>query len=171
MLKGNAGAISLQTPVELTAQARAGIGPSQSDRGPCIAGHTSHPEEEPNPLVRTQRAVAQFTRRVHIMAVGVKSGCRHGRLAVNRPIGQVTEGPGGVALRNSEKTLSFEILEKEGHRYKVKSTGEMLGFYHDWRKNDDAWSKILPLLEEEIKQNWGYGKITDNEVPSEVEED
>lgn len=65
--------------------------------------------------------------------------------------------------------LGFGIIEKEGHRYKLKDSGEMLGFYHDWRKDDKTWSKILPLLENKIKENWCYGKAVEEEIPDEVE--
>ena len=67
--------------------------------------------------------------------------------------------------------MGFEVLEKEGHRYKIKSTGEMLGFYSDWRKSDEAWIKILPLLEEKIKINWSYSKPSDEDIPDEDDEE
>lgn len=62
------------------------------------------------------------------------------------------------------------IIEKDGHRYRLKSTSEQLGFYKDWRNNDEVWAKILPELEEKIKLNWAYSSpVEDEELPSEDE--
>jgi recombination protein RecA len=48
-----------------------------------------------------------------------------------------------------EMTEGYGILEKSGHRYVF--AGENIGFYKEWKDNEEVWEKILPKLEEKLK--------------------
>lgn len=63
----------------------------------------------------------------------------------------------------------FGVLTKDGHAY-VLNGNERLGNYPKWRKDDAVWDRILPQLEQKIKDGWAYGKIVDEEIPDESEE-
>jgi len=43
----------------------------------------------------------------------------------------------------------YGVLEKAGHRYVFN--GETLGFFKDWKDNEDVWLKILPELEKKLQ--------------------
>jgi hypothetical protein len=64
----------------------------------------------------------------------------------------------------------FGVLAKDGHSYKLAKTDENIGKYPSWRKDDSVWNKILPELEQKIKENWAYGKAAQEEIPDESEE-
>jgi RecA/RadA recombinase len=50
-----------------------------------------------------------------------------------------------------EMAEGYGIIHKQGHRYAVGE--EVLGFYKEWKDDDSIWeSKILPLLEDKLKQ-------------------
>lgn len=48
-----------------------------------------------------------------------------------------------------EMAEGYGVLTKQGHRYVVGE--EVLGFYKDFKDDDAAWAKILPLLEEKLQ--------------------
>lgn len=48
-----------------------------------------------------------------------------------------------------EMAEGYGVLEKNGHRYVFN--GENIGFYKDWKDNEETWEKILPKLEEKLK--------------------
>lgn len=48
-----------------------------------------------------------------------------------------------------EMAEAYGILEKQGHRYVLN--GENIGFYKEFRDNDDIWSKIIPSLDKELQ--------------------
>jgi RecA/RadA recombinase len=54
-------------------------------------------------------------------------------------------------LEMSEK---LGVLEKQGHRHAFN--GEVLGFYKEWRDNEDIWNKILPKLEEIVQKEFKF---------------
>ena len=64
--------------------------------------------------------------------------------------------------------VGFGAVVQTGSTYELPD-GTKLGYYSKWRKNEDVWSKILPVLEEKIKTGWAYGKSTGEEedVPDE----
>jgi len=49
-----------------------------------------------------------------------------------------------------EMAEGYGVVVKQGHRYAVGS--DVLGFYKDWKDDDSAWEKILPLLEVKLKE-------------------
>jgi recombination protein RecA len=49
-----------------------------------------------------------------------------------------------------EMAEGYNIIEKNGHRYVFN--GETLGFYKDWKDDETAWAKILPVLEDKLKR-------------------
>jgi len=48
-----------------------------------------------------------------------------------------------------EMAEGYGVLTKSGHRYVLGE--ETLGFYKDWKDDENTWNKILPLLEEKLK--------------------
>ena len=48
-----------------------------------------------------------------------------------------------------EMAEGYGVLEKAGHRYVFN--GETLGFFKDWKDNEDVWLKILPELEKKLQ--------------------
>lgn len=55
-----------------------------------------------------------------------------------------------------EMAEGYGVLTKQGHRYVVGE--EVLGFYKDWKDNDEAWAKVLPLLEEKLQTELKFKK-------------
>lgn len=49
-----------------------------------------------------------------------------------------------------EMAEGYGIVHKQGHRYALGE--EVLGFYKDWREDSAIWDKILPKLEEKLKE-------------------
>lgn len=60
----------------------------------------------------------------------------------------------------------FGVVTASGPSYTLYD-GTKLGYYSKWRKDEEVWSKILPMLENKIKEKWAYGKATDEEIPDE----
>jgi RecA/RadA recombinase len=48
-----------------------------------------------------------------------------------------------------EMAEGYNVISKQGHRYVLGE--EILGFYKDWRDDNNVWNKILPKLEETLK--------------------
>ena len=48
-----------------------------------------------------------------------------------------------------EMAEGYGVVEKAGHRYVFN--GETLGFFKDFKDNEEVWNKILPVLEEKLK--------------------
>jgi RecA/RadA recombinase len=48
-----------------------------------------------------------------------------------------------------EMCEGYGVLEKVGHRHSFN--GEILGFFKDWKDDEEVWNKILPSLEEKLK--------------------
>jgi len=55
-----------------------------------------------------------------------------------------------------EMAEGYGVITKQGHRYVVGE--EALGFYKDWKDDDTAWAKILPLLEEKLQTELKFKK-------------
>jgi RecA/RadA recombinase len=55
-----------------------------------------------------------------------------------------------------EMAEGYGVIHKQGHRYAIGE--EVLGFYKDWKDNDEAWSKILPKLEEKLQTELKFKK-------------
>jgi recombination protein RecA len=53
-----------------------------------------------------------------------------------------------------EMAENYGILEKQGHRYVLN--GEMLGFFKDFKDDTGIWDRILPSLEEKLKQELSF---------------
>jgi recombination protein RecA len=72
-----------------------------------------------------------------------------------------------------EMAEGYGVLEKNGHRHSFN--GESLGFFKDWKDNDDVWAKILPALEEKLRVNLSFKNEADidndeDSVDNEVDE-
>lgn len=55
-----------------------------------------------------------------------------------------------------EMAEGYSVIHKQGHRYALGE--EVLGFYKDWKDNDEVWSKILPKLEEKLQTELKFKK-------------
>jgi RecA/RadA recombinase len=55
-----------------------------------------------------------------------------------------------------EMAEGYGVLEKQGHRHALN--GDVLGFYKDWRNDNNVWDKILPLLDEKLKSELKFKK-------------
>ena len=55
-----------------------------------------------------------------------------------------------------EMAEGYGVLEKQGHRHVLN--GDVLGFYKDWRNENSIWDKILPLLDEKLKNELKFKK-------------
>lgn len=55
-----------------------------------------------------------------------------------------------------EMAEGYGVIHKQGHRYAIGE--EVLGFYKDWKDNDEVWSKILPKLEEKLQTELKFKK-------------
>lgn len=55
-----------------------------------------------------------------------------------------------------EMAEAYGILEKSGHRYVLN--GENIGFYKEFRDNDEVWSKIIPSLDKELQVKLAFNK-------------
>lgn len=55
-----------------------------------------------------------------------------------------------------EMAEGYGVLTKQGHRHVLGE--EVLGFYKDWKDNEEVWSKILPKLEEKLKTELKFNK-------------
>jgi RecA/RadA recombinase len=53
-----------------------------------------------------------------------------------------------------EMAEGYGVLEKAGHRYVLN--GETLGFFKDWKDNEEVWSKILPGLEQKLQEGLAF---------------
>jgi RecA/RadA recombinase len=55
-----------------------------------------------------------------------------------------------------EMAEGYGVIQKQGHRHAIGE--EILGFYKDWKDNDDIWSKILPKLEDKLQTELKFKK-------------
>jgi RecA/RadA recombinase len=64
---------------------------------------------------------------------------------------------------------AYGVLEKQGHRYAFN--GESLGFYKDFRDNNEVWEKILPVLDIKLQKELAFKNenSTQNENSTEKE--
>ena len=46
---------------------------------------------------------------------------------------------------------------------------QKLGYYKNWRNNDEVWNNILPKIESSINEKYRYGKSLDE--PTILEQD
>jgi len=67
-----------------------------------------------------------------------------------------------------EMAEGYEVLEKNGHRHSFQ--GESLGFFKDWKDNEEIWQKILPVLEEKLKVGLCFKNEADVEVNSDLDD-
>jgi len=59
-----------------------------------------------------------------------------------------------------EMAEGYGVLEKAGHRYVFN--GENLGFFKEFKDNEEVWNKILPVLEEKLKEGLSFKNETNN---------
>jgi RecA/RadA recombinase len=49
-----------------------------------------------------------------------------------------------------EMAEGYGVITKQGHRYVIGE--DVLGFYKDWREDETVWAKVLPALENKLKE-------------------
>jgi RecA/RadA recombinase len=67
--------------------------------------------------------------------------------------------------------VGMGVVTQSGATYALPD-GSKLGYYKNWRKDNDLWEKtLLPDLESKIKDEWSYGSVEDAEESDIMEED
>jgi RecA/RadA recombinase len=61
-----------------------------------------------------------------------------------------------------EMAEGYSVLTKQGHRYLLGE--ENIGFYKDFKDNDEIWNKILPKLEVKLKSELKFNNEIDVKV-------
>jgi hypothetical protein len=64
-----------------------------------------------------------------------------------------------------EMAEAYGVLEKQGHRYAFN--GESLGFYKEFRDNNEVWEKILPVLDEKLQKELAFKNENSTEKENE----
>lgn len=65
--------------------------------------------------------------------------------------------------------VGFGAVIQTGSTYQLPS-GEKIGYYKNWRKDETIWNEILPVLEDAIREKWAYGNVVEEEIPDESED-
>jgi hypothetical protein len=60
---------------------------------------------------------------------------------------------------------AYGVLEKQGHRYAFN--GESLGFYKEFRDNNEVWEKILPVLDIKLQKELAFKNENSTEKENE----
>jgi recombination protein RecA len=66
-----------------------------------------------------------------------------------------------------EMAEGYEVLTKQGHRYVLGE--EMLGFYKDWKDDENIWQKILPVLEKKLQKTLAFKDESSENLLSEID--
>lgn len=53
-----------------------------------------------------------------------------------------------------EMSEGYGVISKQGHRYVFGE--EMLGFFKDWKDNEEIWNKLLPALEQKLQTELAF---------------
>lgn len=61
-----------------------------------------------------------------------------------------------------EMAEAYDVIGKQGHRYTFH--GEVLGFYKDFKDNDEIWAKILPVLDKKLQIELAFKNVSDVET-------
>ena len=72
--------------------------------------------------------------------------------------------------------VGFGVINQSGATYSLPD-GTKLGYYKNWRNDEELWSKLIPQIQEKIDENWSYSSykeaidanLTDEEA-AELEE-
>lgn len=64
--------------------------------------------------------------------------------------------------------VGFGVVIQSGSTYALPN-GEKLGYYKNWRKNEEIWKQILPGIEKAIGEKWAYGSAVEEVIPDESE--
>ena len=69
-----------------------------------------------------------------------------------------------------EMAVGFDIIQKAGHQYAID--GNTIGYYKNWRDDDEIWGLILPKLEEKLKSELAFrNETTSLTISSEEDEE
>lgn len=67
-----------------------------------------------------------------------------------------------------EMAEGYGVLEKRGHQFAFD--GELLGYYKDWKENEEIWNKILPILEKKLQTELCFKNESDVDIAIETSE-
>ena len=67
-----------------------------------------------------------------------------------------------------EMAEGYGVLEKRGHQFAFD--GELLGYYKDWKENEEIWNKILPILEKKLQTELCFKNESDADIAIETSE-
>ena len=68
-----------------------------------------------------------------------------------------------------EMAEGYDVIERRGHQFALN--GESLGFYKDWKENEEVWNKILPLLEKKLQTELCFKNESQVDSETDVSED
>jgi hypothetical protein len=68
-----------------------------------------------------------------------------------------------------EMAEGYGVIERRGHQFALN--GESLGFYKDWKENEEVWNKILPLLEKKLQTELCFKNESQVDSETDVSED
>jgi recombination protein RecA len=68
-----------------------------------------------------------------------------------------------------EMAEGYGVIERRGHQFALN--GESIGFYKDWKENEEVWNKILPLLEKKLQTELCFKNESQVDSETDVSED
>lgn len=68
-----------------------------------------------------------------------------------------------------EMAEGYGVIEKQGHRYVFN--GETLGFFKDWKDNDEVWAKIIPVLDKKLQVELAFKNDSDISTEKQTDSD
>lgn len=54
-----------------------------------------------------------------------------------------------------ELAIGFGVINQSGATYSLPD-GTKLGYYKNWRNDEELWNKLIPQIQEKINENWCY---------------
>ena len=68
-----------------------------------------------------------------------------------------------------EMAEAYNVIGKQGHRYTFND--EVLGFYKDFKDNDEVWSKIIPVLDKKLQVELAFKNLSDISTEKQTDSD
>lgn len=68
-----------------------------------------------------------------------------------------------------EMAEGYGVIEKQGHRYVFN--GETLGFFKDWKDNEEVWAKIIPVLDKKLQVELAFKNDSDISTEKQTDSD
>lgn len=68
-----------------------------------------------------------------------------------------------------EMAEAYGVIGKQGHRYTFND--EVLGFYKDFKDNDEVWAKIIPVLDKKLQVELAFKNESDISSENQTDSD